>query len=318
MKILVTGGAGFIGTNLVKRLGALAEVDEIAVIDDLSFGFKENLEGTNTTLYEGSILDEDLLRTATKGASVIVHLAARSSVPRSIAEPMAAHAVNATGTAMVLEAARREGAVQVIFASSSSVYGSTKELPKHEGLVPRPISPYGASKLAAESYALAWSHCYGFPVLALRFFNVYGPLQPPTHAYAAVVPAFIAAACDNRPLPIYGDGNQYRDFTFVESVVDVIVRAITDQTSHPGPVNLAFGTRVTLLEVVEELELIFGRPLVVDHQPDRPGDIYGSQADSASLRELFPDLTPTGLATGLRSTVEWFEQSRPWERSDFG
>ncbi|SVD08805.1 uncharacterized protein METZ01_LOCUS361659, partial [marine metagenome] len=292
--------------------------DEIAVIDDLSFGFRENLENTNVTLYEGSILDKDLLGIAAAGASVIVHLAARSSVPRSIAEPIAAHEVNATGTAMVLEAARREGAVQVIFASSSSVYGSTEELPKHEGLVPRPISPYGASKLAAESYALAWGRCYGFPVLALRFFNVYGPLQPPTHAYAAVVPAFIAAACDNRPLPIFGDGNQYRDFTFVESVVDVIIRAITDRTSHPEPVNLAFGTRVTLLEVVEELELIFGRPLVVDHQPARPGDIYGSQADSGSLRELFPGLTSTELATGLRSTVEWFEQTRPWKRSAFG
>ena len=148
MKVLITGGAGFIGANLVRRLETMAGIAEIVVIDDLSFGFRENLDGTSATLLEGSILDEELLRHATDGASTIVHLAARSSVPRSVAEPMATHEVNATGTALVLEAARRAGDVQVIVASSSSVYGSTDVLPKHEGLAARPISPYAASKLA--------------------------------------------------------------------------------------------------------------------------------------------------------------------------
>ena len=314
MKVLITGGAGFIGANLVRKLETMAGIAEIVVIDDLSFGFRENLDGTSATLLEGSILDEELLRHATHGASTIVHLAARSSVPRSVAEPMATHEVNATGTALVLEAARRAGDVQVIVASSSSVYGSTDVLPKHEGLATRPISPYAASKLATESYALAWGHSYGLPVLALRLFNVFGPLQPPAHTYAAVIPAFLAAACSDRPLPVHGDGTQCRDFTFVGSVVDVLGQAITRRVSHPDPVNLAFGTRVTLLEVVAELEHILERRLPVDHMPTRVGDVRRSQADSSLLLELFPDLEPTELADGLRATVEWFERARPWER----
>ena len=313
MKVLITGGAGFIGANLVRRLETSPGVTEITVLDDLSFGFRGNLDGTSATLIEGSILDEELLRHATDGASTVVHLAARSSVPRSVAEPMATHEVNATGTALVLEAARRAGDVQVIVASSSSVYGSTDVLPKHEELATRPISPYAASKLATESYALAWGHSYGLPVLALRLFNVFGPLQPPAHTYAAVIPAFLAAACSDRPLPVHGDGTQCRDFTFVGSVVDVLGQAITRRVTHPDPVNLAFGTRVTLLEVVAELEHILERRLPVDHMPTRVGDVRRSQADSSLLLELFPDLEPTELADGLRATVEWFERARPWE-----
>ena len=198
-------------------------------------------------------------------------------------------------------------------ASSSSVYGSTDVLPKHEELATRPISPYAASKLATESYALAWGHSYGLPVLALRLFNVFGPLQPPAHTYAAVIPAFLAAACSDRPLPVHGDGTQCRDFTFVGSVVDVLGQAITRRVTHPDPVNLAFGTRVTLLEVVAELEHILERRLPVDHMPTRVGDVRRSQADSSLLLELFPDLEPTELADGLRATVEWFERARPWE-----
>jgi UDP-glucose 4-epimerase len=313
MKVLITGGAGFIGANLVRKLETMAGIAEIVVIDDLSFGFRENLDGTSATLLEGSILDEELLRHATDGASTIVHLAARSSVPRSVAEPMATHEVNATGTALVLEAARQTGDVQVIVASSSSVYGSTDVLPKHEELATRPISPYAASKLATESYALAWGHSYGLPVLALRLFNVFGPLQPPAHTYAAVIPAFLAAACSDRSLPVHGDGTQCRDFTFVGSVVDVLGQAITRRVSHPDPVNLAFGTRVTLLEVVAKLEHILERRLPVDHMPTRVGDVRRSQADSSLLLELFPDLEPTELADGLRATVEWFKRARPWE-----
>jgi len=313
MKVLITGGAGFIGANLVRRLETSLGVAEITVVDDLSFGFRENLDGTNATLIEGSILDEELLRHAIDGASTVVHLAARSSVPRSVAEPMATHEVNTTGTALVLEAARRVGDTQIILASSSSVYGPTDVLPKHEGLVARPISPYAASKLAAESYALAWGHSYELPVLALRFFNVFGPLQSPDHTYAAVIPAFLAAACTGNPLPVHGDGTQCRDFTFVESVVDVIDRAITRRISHPDPVNLAFGTRVSLLEVISELEGIFGRRLEINHLPVRAGDVPRSQADSSRLLDIFPELEPTGLAVGLRATVEWFEQARPWQ-----
>jgi len=313
MKVLVTGGAGFIGANLVRALSDGPDND-IVVLDDLSFGFRSNLDGLNVTFIEGSILDEDLLATAMEGVSSVVHLAARSSVPRSIAHPMAAHEDNTTGTVRVLEAARAQGDVQVIVASSSSVYGANDTLPKHEGLAARPVSPYAASKLATEAYTLAWGHSYDMPVLALRFFNVFGPLQPPLHTYAAVIPAFLSAAMQGQPLPVHGDGTQCRDFTYVDTVVSVIVDAIRRRVSHLEPLNLAFGQKITLLEVISELEVILDRKLPVDFQPSRAGDVARSQADSSALRRLFPDITPSDFADGLRATAEWFESTRPWDQ----
>jgi UDP-glucose 4-epimerase len=313
MKVLVTGGAGFIGANLVRALSDGPDND-IVVLDDLSFGFRSNLDGLNVTFIEGSILDEDLLATAMEGVSSVVHLAARSSVPRSIAHPMAAHEDNTTGTVRVLEAARAQGDVQVIVASSSSVYGANDTLPKHEGLAARPVSPYAASKLATEAYTLAWGHSYDMPVLALRFFNVFGPLQPPLHTYAAVIPAFLSAAMQGQPLPVHGDGTQCRDFTYVDTVVSVIVDAIQRRVSHLEPLNLAFGQKITLLEVISELEVILDRKLPVDFQPSRAGDVARSQADSSALRRLFPDITPSDFADGLRATAEWFESTRPWDQ----
>ena len=314
MKVLITGGAGFIGANLVRALAGRADND-IVVLGDLSFGFRSNLDGLAVDFIEGSILDQDLLATAMEGVSSVVHLAARSSVPRSIAQPMAAHEDNATGSALVLEAARTEGDVQIIVASSSSVYGANDVLPKHEGLAPRPVSPYAASKLATESYTLAWGHSYDMSVLALRFFNVFGPLQPPLHTYAAVIPAFLSAAMQDQPLPVHGDGTQCRDFTYVDTVVNVIVDAIQRRVSHLEPLNLAFGLRITLLEVVAELERILGRELPIAFQPRRVGDVARSQADSSALRRLFPDVSPSDFTDGLRTTAEWFESSRPWEQN---
>ncbi len=313
MKILVTGGAGFIGANLVRTLVDQPDINDVVVIDDLSFGSRLNLDGLDITFIEGSILDEDVLMTAMTGVSSVVHLAARSSVPRSIIYPMAAHTDNATGTALVLEAARAQGGVQVIVASSSSVYGANNTLPKHEGLATRPVSPYAASKLATESYTLAWGHSYDMPVLALRFFNVFGPLQPPLHTYAAVIPAFLSAAMQNQPLPVHGDGTQCRDFTYVDTVVAVIVDAIHRRVSHLEPLNLAFGKKITLLEVISELEVILDRNLAIEYQPLRMGDVARSQADSSTLRRLFPDVTPSNFVDGLRATADWFRLSRPWQ-----
>lgn len=316
MKVVVTGGAGFVGGNLVRRLVDGPDVEQVVVVDDLSFGFRSNLDGLDVDLVEGSILDPDVLDPAMDGASAVVHLAARSSVPRSVAHPVAAHEVNATGTVRVLEAARRAGGAQVIVASSSSVYGANEALPKHEGLATRPISPYAASKLATESYSLAWGHSYDLPVLALRFFNIFGPLQPPLHAYAAAIPSFLAAAFQGLPLPVHGDGTQSRDFTYVATVVDVITEAIHRGVRHPEPVNLAFGSRVTLLEVIEHLSTILGRDLPIEHLEPRVGDVPRSQADASTLQGLFPSISPTSLREGLERTVAWFEQARPWERHD--
>ena len=235
-------------------------------IDDLSTGFRHNLDGIPIRLVEGSILDPEALADATRDVDAIVHLAARPSVPRSIDDPVASHEANTVGTLRVLEAARAaqpERDVQVIVASSSSVYGSNPTLPKHEGLATLPVSPYAASKLATEQYTLAWQKSYGMRTLAFRFFNVFGPRQAPGHAYAAVVPAFVYAALRGEPLTVHGDGSQTRDFTYVGTVSDVIVDAIERGVSHDTPVNLAFGTRTSLLEVIERLgAMIDGRSSV--------------------------------------------------------
>ena len=310
MKVVVTGGAGFIGANLCRTLLASGRVDEVAVLDDLSTGHRADLDGVEVAFVEGSVVDAGALDHVCAGAGAVVHLAARPSVPRSLTDPMASHLVNATGTVEVLEAARRAGGAHVVLASSSSVYGANPVLPKHEDLAPAPMSPYAASKLAAESYALAYQRSFELPVLAFRFFNVFGPLQAPDHAYAAVVPAFVSAALDGRPLVVHGDGRQSRDFTYVDTVTSVLAAAALDRVTSPGPVNLAFGTRTDLLEVIARLEEILGRPLEVTHTPPRVGDVRHSQADHRRLLELFGDLEPVSLAEGLAATVEWMAAGR--------
>ena len=313
MNVVVTGGAGFIGSNLCRALAADESITNVIALDDLSTGSRDNLvdAGTETTdvrLVEGSILDPELLDEVVGGADAVVHLAARPSVPRSLADPMASHLTNATGTMEVLEAARRQGGPQVIVASSSSVYGANPTLPKREDMVAVPVSPYAASKLAAEAAALAHGRSFGLPVLAFRFFNVFGPAQAADHAYAAVVPAFISTALRGEPVPVHGDGGQTRDFTYVGSVTSVLVDAVTRPVTHPDPVNLAFGTRVSLLELIVLLEEILGRPIERRHTEPRPGDVRDSQADQSCLRSLLPDIRAVPLEAGLRATVRWFEE----------
>ena len=306
MKVVVTGGAGFIGANVSRVLAAHRAISEVVALDNLSTGYRSNLDGVDAALVEGDILEPADLDACLQGAAAVVHLAARPSVPRSIKDPVASHHANATGTLNVLEAARRAGDVQVIVASSSSVYGSNPALPKHEDLATRPMSPYAASKLATEAYALAYQSTYGMPTLAFRFFNVFGPLQAAGHAYAAVIPAFVDAALHNRPIPVQGDGSQSRDFTFVDTVAAVIADAVTNRISTPEPVNLAFGSRTDLLEVITLLEQELDTTLEKEFLPSRVGDVPHSQAANARLQELFPTVTPVDLADGLHRTVEWF------------
>jgi UDP-glucose 4-epimerase len=193
-------------------------------------------------------------------------------------------------------------------ASSSSVYGANPSLPKHEDSATLPLSPYAASKLATEAYALAYQHSFGLHVLAFRFFNVFGPLQPAGHAYAAVVPAFVSAALEGRPLPLQGDGKQSRDFTFVGTVTEVLTDAVRRKVTCTGPVNLAFGSRTDLLAVIDLLGELLGHSLEVEHLDPRPGDVRHSQADSTRLQELFPDVEAVELRDGLAQTVEWFRE----------
>lgn len=303
--MVVTGGAGFIGANLCRSLRLEHDIERIVVIDDLSTGSLDSLREVDVDVVVGSILDRDVLDGAVAGASTLVHLAARGSVPRSIQEPLETHRVNVTGTVEVLEAARRHAVQHVVFASSSSVYGASADLPKREGMAPAPMSPYAASKLAAEGFVLAYGHAFSMETLAFRFFNVFGPGQTAGHDYAAVVPVFVDAALRGRPLPVNGDGRQTRDFTFVGTVVSVIAEAISRSVSHRTPVNLALGARVSLLELVDLISSELGQPLRVEHRPARVGDVRDSQADGSLLRSLFPTVSAMDLHEALAQTISW-------------
>jgi UDP-glucose 4-epimerase len=312
MKVAITGGAGFIGANLVRALRAAEPDWQLTVIDNLSTGCRSNLEGIDDViLYQASILDDVALDATFEAADAVLHLAARPAVHRSIVDPLTTHEVNATGTLRVLEAARRADVRHIVVASSSSVYGEVRRLPSREELAVAPLSPYGVSKLAAESYALAYGHCSRVPVLVLRLFSVFGPLQPAGGAYAAAVPAFLAAAMKGRPIPIFGDGLQTRDFTYVDSVCAVIVDAVRRRVANDRPVNLAFGTRRTLLDVVDTLSEMVGTPLERMHASARPGEVRHSQADQARLRALFPDVEPISFHAGLDATISWFRAQQP-------
>ena len=301
---MITGGAGFIGANLCRCLAELGY--HVVALDDLSSGRVSNLQGLQVELVEGSIVDRLLVRNVLDGADAVVHLAALGSVPRSLAHPLATHEANATGTAEVLEAARLGGVAHVVVASSSSVYGANSTLPKDEDLAPAPLSPYAASKLLTESLALAYQRSFGIPVLAFRFFNVFGPLQPADHAYAAVIPRFLDAALAGRAVEVHGDGQQTRDFTYVGTVVNVVADALLHGRTHEGPVNLAFGSQISLLEVLDRLEHLLGQPIARHHVATRPGDVRYSQADSTRLLALFPDLRPVPFDDGLAATLSWF------------
>lgn len=306
MRVLVTGGAGFIGANLCRTLLATGAV-EVIVLDDLSTGSLDNLHGCDVEVRVGSVLDADAVGRACTGVQAIVHLGALGSVPRSVADPTTSFAVNATGTVNVLEAARRAGA-HVLFASSSSVYGSNPALPKHEDLAPRPMSPYAASKLAAESTVLAYSSSYALPVLAFRFFNVYGPLQRAGHAYAAAIPAFVHAALRGEPVTVFGDGSQSRDFTFVDTVCEVLTDAVIRRVTSAEPVNLAFGSRIRLNDIIDRLSQVLGSSLNVRYAAPRVGDVLHSSADDTRVRALFPAVRPVALDVGLAATVEWMRR----------
>jgi UDP-glucose 4-epimerase len=277
------------------------------VLDDLSTGLSSNIEGSHCDFIDGSILDSNLLTEIAAGVDHIVHLAAIGSVPRSISSPRPTHEANITGTLNVLEAARQNSVAHVIVASSSSVYGSNPNLPRSEFDWTRPLSPYAVSKLATEAYANAYASSYGMKTVAFRFFNVFGPRQRADHPYAAVIPKFVSAALANTPLTIHGDGTQTRDFTFVESVCNALHTTISESLHFEHPVNLAFGSRVSLLEVVGKLELLLKKKLDVEHTETRPGDVRASQAETSLLHELIPSATNFDFEAGLQKTIEWFQ-----------
>lgn len=305
MKTLITGGAGFIGSNLAQRL--IESGRDVVVLDDLSTGRLENLSGLAVQFVEGSITSPDDLAQAIQGCDSVVHLAARGSVPRSLAHPLLTHEVNASGTLNVLEVARAMGSY-VLFSSSSSVYGQNPELPKTETGWTRPISPYGASKLAAEGYVQAYRSSYGLPTQVIRFFNVFGPGQLPNHDYAAVIPKWIYRMQHGLPIELHGDGQQTRDFTYIDTVTSVLADAVSRQVSLDGPVNLALGRRRSLNDMLTRIQDVLGIKAVVELAEQRPGDVRDSQNDPSLLNTVFPGMEHVELDEALHRTATWLAQ----------
>lgn len=301
MKIAVTGGYGFIGSNLVERL--VSKKFDVVVIDDLSTGVVSNLGNSNFEFRNLSIADLDKCQQALSGCEIIVHLAARGSVPRSLKNPMATHEINSTGTLNILEIARKNGS-HVIYSSSSSVYGANDAIPKNEKMWLAPKTPYAASKLSAESYVQSYAYSYDVPVTNLRFFNVYGPKQRPNHQYAAVIPKWIWKASNGQEIDIYGDGTQTRDFTYVGTVVDILEQAIINKVFTKSAVNVAFGNNISLLEVIDELKNYFPK-VNCNFLESRVGDIKNSQNNPEQINQLFPTIQPIDFSSGLDSTINW-------------
>lgn len=303
MKVLVTGGAGFIGTNIV--LGLLAQGHQPVVLDDLSTGLKTNIPD-GVPFFEGSITNMETIRHASLGAEAVVHLAARGSVPRSIRNPVLTQRVNVDGTLNVLEVAR-ENDLQVIFSSSSSVYGANTVIPKNEEMILRPLTPYAATKLAGEALMMAYGKTYDLCITTLRFFNVFGPWQRPDHVYSAVIPKWIWKAMNNQKLEIYGDGQQSRDFTSVSLVKEVIQEALKNRVNHPDPINIAFGNKITLNQVIIEMKKHFPK-LNVEYSEPRVGDVYASQNNPALLKSVFPNVQTEYFEKSLENTIHWLGQ----------
>jgi UDP-glucose 4-epimerase len=303
-KVAVTGGAGFIGSNLTRRL--ISEGHEVVVVDDLSTGLISNVDQEKSTFHQVSITDAKALQVALKDCQTIFHLAARGSVPRSIKNPVATHDVNATGTLNVLEVARESGA-HVIFSSSSSVYGRNMQLPKDETMWLGPMTPYAASKLAAEGYVQAYASAYNVPTTLLRFFNVFGPRQRPDHEYAAVLPKWIWLAMQGQPIDVYGDGTASRDFTYVDTVLDIAMTAMKEKVVTEGAMNLAYGNRIFLNDTIEMLKKHFP-DLQVNYKSERLGDVKESQNDPELLKKLFPNVQPKEFETALSETIEWLKE----------
>lgn len=304
MKYLVTGGGGFIGSHLASHLAAQGH--EVVVLDNFSTGKRENITNPAIALIEGDIRDFDLVSEAVAGVDVVFHQAALCSVPRSVADPLTTHAVNTSGFLNVLEASRRAGVRRVVFASSSSVYGNSETLPKHELMPTNPLSPYAVSKLMGEHYCRLYWQMFGLETVALRYFNVFGPRQDPNSEYAAVIPKFMQAILQHSNIQIYGDGSQTRDFTYIDNVVSANVAAGTSADAAGRIVNIACGDRFSLLELVNRLEGILQCEVGIDFKETRVGDVRHSQASIEAARRFIGYAPIMGFDEGLQKTVDWF------------
>jgi nucleoside-diphosphate-sugar epimerase len=305
--VLVTGGGGFIGSNLVR--GLLEHGDQVRVLDNFSSGNRRNLAGLDgdVDVVEGELRSYERVHNAVRGVDVVVYLGALGSVPRSVQDPLTSSAVNVEGTLNVLLAARDEGVRRVVYASSSSIYGNSGELPLRESMAPDPISPYGVAKLAAERYCVSFSRVYhSFETVVLRYFNVFGPRQDPNSQYAAVVPLFITAIAAGQPVTVFDDGEQSRDFTYVENIVAANLLAADAEGVSGHIFNVAAGAPATVNELADTIGRLLDKPVERRHLPPRPGDLRNSWADVGEARSRLGYETTVSLEDGLRRTIDAF------------
>ena len=303
-KTLVTGGGGFIGSHLVEYL--LQRGDDVVVLDNFSTGKRSNLAGMPVQLIEGDIRNFSCVLEAVQGVDTVFHQAALCSVARSVEDPISANAVNVSGTLNVFEACRRAGVRRVVYASSSSVYGESETLPKHEAMAPAPLSPYAVCKLTTEYYGEMYWRLFGLETVALRYFNVFGPRQDPASEYAAVIPKFIERIQGKTPIQIFGDGCQTRDFTYVSNVVQANMAAASSPRAPGQAFNVACGYRWSLLDLVDRIQQALDQTAEVEFKDRRAGDIQHSLASISKAQELLGYLPSVDFEEGIRRTVDWF------------
>jgi len=309
LRYLVTGGAGFIGSNIVDEI--VKRGHDVSVLDDLSAGKEKNLADVRDRIefHKGSITDLAAVQSTCKGVDYVIHLAARTSVPRSVQNPIETNSINIGGTLNVLVAARDAKVRRFVYAASSSAYGETPVLPKKETMTPAPISPYGITKFVGELYAQVFGRVYGLENASVRFFNVFGPRQDPTSQYSGVLSRFMLAAIEGKQPVVYGDGEQSRDFTYVDNVVDETLRACTAEGASGLVFNGGTGARITLNEALRQLERISGAKLEPKHDPPRAGDIHDSQADVTLANKVLGYKPLVNFEEGLRRTWAWYKEN---------
>lgn len=308
---VVTGGAGFIGSHL--SAGLAANGVRVRIIDDLSTGHRENIEeiGGDIDFIQGSVADEQLLKKALDDVELVFHEAAIPSVPRSVESPRETHIASVDGTFSLLVAARERGVRRVVYAASSSAYGDQPTLPKTEQMSPDPLSPYAVAKLVGEYYCRAFTRVYGLETVSLRYFNVFGPRQDPGSQYSGVVSRFIATLLSNERPVIYGDGEQSRDFTYIDNVVFANLSAATAPEASGMIINIANGERITLNQLLSELKDLTGKhDVTAEYRDPRVGDVRHSLADITMARELLGYESKVGLREGLQRTIDWWKTSR--------
>ena len=310
MRYLVTGGAGFIGSNTVDEL--VQRGHSVVVLDDFSGGKEENLAEIRNkiTIIKGSITDIEVVRKAMHEAEFVLHLAARTSVPRSVKDPLETNRINVEGTLNVLVAAKELRVKRLVFAASSSAYGETPTLPKVESMQPAPISPYGVTKYVGELYGQAFLKCYGLETVSLRYFNIFGPRQDPGSPYSGVLAKFCTAFLEDAPPVVFGDGEQTRDFTFVDNAVHANLLACEAPNVAGKVFNVGCGDRISLNQVLAALGKVTGKPLKAQYDPPRDGDIRDSQADISEARRYLGYEPRVGFEEGLELTFGWYRESQ--------